>query len=121
MPQQLRILTHTAAPLAVPAPYAPARPLQQRCPCPNDAAGAGPKSISEAVPPEKTTAVNLHTVRQRTTADVEPECEPEPELGRPPPAKRAPPRPVGRLPSSHRAFGSMRFDGVVPAHAEQLR
>ena len=73
-------------------------------------------AIPEGVPSEP---INLHTVGQASA--MEPECEPEPELGRPPPAKRAPPRPTGSLPSSHRAFGSMRFDGVVPAHAEQLR
>jgi hypothetical protein len=37
---------------------------------PCDAAGAGPKSISEAVPPEKPAAVNLHTVGQQPTADL---------------------------------------------------
>eukprot|EP01047_Picozoa_sp_COSAG01_P073465 COSAG01_NODE_11991_length_1820_cov_281.757118_2_plen_470_part_01 len=73
-------------------------------------------AIPEGVPSEP---INLHTVGQASA--MEPECEPETELGRPPPAKRAPPRPTGSLPSSHRAFGSMRFDGVVPAHAEQLR
>jgi hypothetical protein len=79
-------------------------------------------AIPEGVPSEP---VNLHTVGLGAAAHanaIEPECEPGRALGRPPPAKRAPPQAVHRgLPSSHRAFGSMRFDGVVPAHAEQLQ
>eukprot|EP01047_Picozoa_sp_COSAG01_P030191 COSAG01_NODE_2097_length_8434_cov_116.410678_3_plen_1492_part_00 len=93
----------------------------------------GASSLPEGVPPEPEGAgvVNVHSAG-RAVAAIVPEPEPESEgeeegereggLGRPPPAKRAPPRrPAGSLPSSHRAFGSMRFDGVVPAHAEQLQ
>eukprot|EP01048_Picozoa_sp_COSAG05_P017178 COSAG05_NODE_2308_length_3247_cov_3.259530_1_plen_265_part_00 len=63
----------------------------------------------------------LHTVKRGAAASID-SLEPKPEatplqLQKTPPTKRAP----SKRPSKKRAFGSMRFDGVVPPHAEQLR
>eukprot|EP01047_Picozoa_sp_COSAG01_P045471 COSAG01_NODE_4189_length_5250_cov_12.234735_6_plen_339_part_01 len=101
---------------------------------PGDAAGAGPKSIPEAVPPDKPVEVNLHTVGQQPIVDeaAEDACAPEPELTLSPPAATSP-QPRKRPTSDHPAttgfgffpkgggFGSMRFDGVVPGHAQELK
>eukprot|EP01047_Picozoa_sp_COSAG01_P074174 COSAG01_NODE_12311_length_1762_cov_1.805773_1_plen_315_part_01 len=86
---------------------------------PGDAAGAGPKSIPEAVPPEKPEEVNLHTVgvAHDDAADT---CAPEPELLPSPSAAAATSTKPNRF-SKGKGFGSMRFDGVVPAHAQELK
>jgi hypothetical protein len=103
---------------------------------PGDAAGAGPKSIPEAVPPGKSATINLHTVGQQPMADedVEDACAPEPELLPSPPTVTSPkPNRTSTSPTSAPAttgfgffpkgggFGSMRFDGVVPGHAQELK
>eukprot|EP01049_Picozoa_sp_SAG25_P013585 SAG25_NODE_2148_length_1894_cov_1.398886_1_plen_493_part_01 len=86
---------------------------------PGDPAGAGPKSIPEAVPPEKPGGTNLHTVgvAHDDAADA---CAPEPEL-LPSASASAATSPKPNMFSNGKGFGSMRFDGVVPAHAQELK
>eukprot|EP01047_Picozoa_sp_COSAG01_P037456 COSAG01_NODE_2977_length_6764_cov_17.259865_1_plen_748_part_00 len=84
----------------------------------DDATGAGPRLIAEAVPPVKPAEINLHTVERLVSDDVD---APEPELlPSASPTARASAATRTGFPNG-KGFGSMRFDGVVPGYAQEVK
>eukprot|EP01048_Picozoa_sp_COSAG05_P026444 COSAG05_NODE_7220_length_841_cov_1.421833_1_plen_205_part_01 len=73
---------------------------------------AAPARLPEAVPPGPTVPKNLHTAGQKKQGSDEPEPEPEPQFVE---------TSTGKPPAARRAFGSMRFDGVVPLAASEVQ
>jgi hypothetical protein len=120
-PEEVEALTSTLKPVPARKFCAAVEALATDDTLSGDTVGAGQKLIPEAIPPE--TPVNLHTVGQPPVDDA---MAPEPELS---PATTPSPKPsrrhrrrrnAGRYPKGQ-GFGSMRFDGVVPGHAQELK